>query len=325
MKFLTPLLFLLFAQGIAIAEEPAKLVERRQEWEKQRTEAQEIIDKLYLAELEELKKNFTKAGNIADGMAVHNEINGGKQGDKEPVMLTKARQARDKSMEKAITTLDKRYWRSLKKLKADYQEQGNLAGVVATDSEIDKVLAAHKKPTAPRSIKIDLGHKDVLPKFEIKGNITVSPGVGIIARGANRKKNKNDVRSFIITKEKYTFPLSVSIRASCEKDGVFDVFSAIFSATEGGGIHLAWGHNYNTGTLVNIFGQRTKIPHKLIKANTDYTITYEISKDRKLKISIDNDLVFETVLRQDLDLSGPICLSGGFGHVVFKELTIIEK
>ena len=85
------------------------------------------------------------------------------------------------------------------------------------------------------------------------------------------------------------------------------------------------GHGHNTGTDVNVFGHRTRIPHKLIKADTDYTITYEVSKDRKLKISIDNDVVLETVLGQNLDLSGPICLSGGFGHVVFKELTIIEK
>ena len=33
MKFLTPLLCLLFAQGIAIAQEPAELTELRQTWE----------------------------------------------------------------------------------------------------------------------------------------------------------------------------------------------------------------------------------------------------------------------------------------------------
>ena len=145
MRILACLLSLYLAHVALAAEDPTALVELRQAWEKQRTEAQANVGKLYLEELEQLKKNFTKAGNVADGMAVHNEIEGGKQGEKEPVLLTKARQARDKSLEKALTPLDKRYWRSLKKLKEDFQGQGNLAGVIAADAEIEKLVAEHGK------------------------------------------------------------------------------------------------------------------------------------------------------------------------------------
>ena len=84
MKFLTPLLCLLFAQGIAIAEEPAELSERRQAWETQRTEAQEKIDKIYFDELEQLKKNYTKARNIAAALAVDNVIKGGEKAPDKP-------------------------------------------------------------------------------------------------------------------------------------------------------------------------------------------------------------------------------------------------
>ena len=79
MKLLTPLLCFLFAQGIAIAQEPADLldlVERRLLWEEQREQEQEKIDNLYFTELDQLKENFTKAGNIAAAIAVNNEIEG---------------------------------------------------------------------------------------------------------------------------------------------------------------------------------------------------------------------------------------------------------
>ena len=49
MKFLTPLLCLLFVQGIAIAQDSADLldlVERRLSWEEQREQEQEKIDNL---------------------------------------------------------------------------------------------------------------------------------------------------------------------------------------------------------------------------------------------------------------------------------------
>ena len=108
MKTLTLLLSLLSA-SIALAEEPAGLVDLRQAWEKQRTEAQNKVDKLYFEELEELKKNFTQAGKLAAALAVDNVIKGGKKADNEPAELSKMRQARDKSLKKALTPLDKKY------------------------------------------------------------------------------------------------------------------------------------------------------------------------------------------------------------------------
>ena len=150
MKFLTLSFCLLFAQGIAIAQEPAELTERRQAWETQRTEAQGKVDKLYFEELEQLKKNFTQASNITDALAVDNVIKGGDKADNEPVELTKVRLARGKSLKKVLKPLDKRYWQDLLLLKDEFVKAGNLAGVVAADAEIEKVLAAHKKSEAPK-------------------------------------------------------------------------------------------------------------------------------------------------------------------------------
>ena len=143
MKTLTLLLSLLSA-SIALAEEPAELVDLRQAWEKQRTEAQNKVDKLYFEELEELKKNFTQAGKLAAALAVDNVIKGGKKADNEPAELSKMRQARDKSLKKALTPLDKKYWQDLKNLKQEFQADGNLNGALAADTEIKKVLAGQK-------------------------------------------------------------------------------------------------------------------------------------------------------------------------------------
>jgi sulfatase modifying factor 1 len=149
MKFSIPLLCLLIVQGIAIAQDPAELSERRKAWETQRTEAQANVNKLYFEELEQLKKNFVKAGNIEAARAVDETIKGEKKSDNEPEALTKMRLVRDKSLQKALKPLDKQYWQDLKKLRGDFQKQGSLAGIEATDAEIKKVLAAYKKPEAP--------------------------------------------------------------------------------------------------------------------------------------------------------------------------------
>ena len=153
MKYLICCLSLMVASA-ALAEEPAELVKLRQAWEMQRTEAQEKIDKRYFDELEELKKNFTQARNIADALAVDNVIKGGEKADNEPAELSKMRQARDKSLKKALTPLDKKYWQDLKKLKEDFIKEGKLVGVVATDAEIKKVLAAYKKTEPPKKLVV---------------------------------------------------------------------------------------------------------------------------------------------------------------------------
>lgn len=152
MKSLTIILFLVIT-SVALAEDPAELAERRQAWETQRTEAQQKIDKRYFEELEGLKQNFTKADNIAAALVVDNAIKGCKEAENEPAALAKTRVARNKSLEKALKPLDKQYWQSLKTLRKGFQKQGNLAGVVATDAEIEKVLAVYKKPEAPKEVK----------------------------------------------------------------------------------------------------------------------------------------------------------------------------
>ena len=64
-----------------------------------------------------------------------------------------------KSLKKAFTPIDKRYWKDLKKLRGDFQKQGSLAGIEATDAEIKKVLAAYKKPEASKKKAEDAKEK----------------------------------------------------------------------------------------------------------------------------------------------------------------------
>jgi len=146
-------LFLLLSVHLTSAvEDPAALLELRQGWVESRAEAQQMGEKMYFDQLQELKENFVRAGNIAAAIAVNNAITGEEKGDNDPVMLINARKARDNSLDKAFRPLDKQYWQELKKLKEDFQKQGDLAGVISIDVEIKKVLAPYVEP-APVSEK----------------------------------------------------------------------------------------------------------------------------------------------------------------------------
>ena len=182
MKIVSLLLSLCIA-SVALAEDPAELTERRQAWETQRTETQTKVDELYFNELEELKKNFTQADNIAAALAVDNAIKGREKADNEPEALNKIRGARDNSLKKALTPIDKQYWQDLKKLRVDFRQQGKLDGVVAADAEIKKVLAAYKKPAAKpkpkrRTVAVDehqgwagINHTNNVYEFELADSI----------------------------------------------------------------------------------------------------------------------------------------------------------
>jgi hypothetical protein len=161
MKTLTLILSLIIT-SLAFAEEPAELSERRQAWETQRSEAQGKVDKLYFEELDKMKKNFTQARNIAAALAVDNVIKGGEKADNEPAELSKMRIARNKSLKKALTPIDKQYWKDLKKLKEDFIKEGKLDGVVIADAEIEKVLAAYKKPELPKQKKQETAEENSL-------------------------------------------------------------------------------------------------------------------------------------------------------------------
>ena len=104
MRILIPLLSLILAHAALAAEEPTALVELRQGWEEARTEAQAKVDKLYFEELEELKKNFVKAGNIEAARAVDSAIKDSEKADNEPQALLNMRDAREQVPEESLYT-----------------------------------------------------------------------------------------------------------------------------------------------------------------------------------------------------------------------------
>ena len=200
MKFL-PIFLSLSLASVALAQEPAELTELRQTWETQRSEAQGKVDKLYFEELEQLKKNFTQASNITDALAVDNVIKGGDKADNEPQALTKVRLARDKSLKKVSKPLDKRYWQDLLLLKDEYVKAGDLAGVVAADAEIEKVLVAYEKPEPPKK-RAEVAKKKAQknltpnPSFEkMKGDNPESWQTKIYQTGIVRFSTENEAHS----------------------------------------------------------------------------------------------------------------------------------
>ena len=84
MKTLTFILSLIIS-SVALAEEPAKLVKLRKTWENSQAEAKKKAEeiyrskntkanKLYYAELQQMKNNFMEAKNLEGAVAVNAEI-----------------------------------------------------------------------------------------------------------------------------------------------------------------------------------------------------------------------------------------------------------
>ena len=125
------------------ADFPA-LLREREVWKTARINAQLKIDTAYLAGLKKLKTSMVQKGEIAAARAIDQAIKGGARTDDEPAVLTKVRQVRYDALLAAMKPIDQQYWKELKKVKEDVQNQGDLERIEIVLSEITRVLAPYK-------------------------------------------------------------------------------------------------------------------------------------------------------------------------------------
>ena len=125
------------------ADFPA-LLREREVWKTARINAQLKIDTAYLAGLKKLKTSMVQNGEIAAARAIDQAIKGGTRTDDEPAVLTKSRQVRYDALLAAMKPIDQQYWKELKKVKEDVQNQGDLERIEIVLSEITRVLAPYK-------------------------------------------------------------------------------------------------------------------------------------------------------------------------------------
>lgn len=160
---LLPLIIFLTSSLLGIAEEDFPVLSfQRKEWKEARSSAQAEIDKSYLSQLEELKKDLVKKGDLDAARAFDKAIKGEAKAEDEPATLTKMRKTRDKALEAAFKPVDKQYWEDLKLLKAYSQRQGDLERVESVISEINKVLAPYKQESPEKGFKLKPGVEPVV-------------------------------------------------------------------------------------------------------------------------------------------------------------------
>ena len=170
---LLPLIIFLTSSLLGIAEEDFPVLSfQRKEWKEARSSAQAEIDKSYLSQLEELKKDLVKKGDLDAARAFDKAIKGEAKAEDEPATLTKMRKTRDKALEAAFKPVDKQYWEDLKLLKGYSQRQGDLERVESVISEINKVLAPYKQESAKKGFKPEPAEKLRPSLMRVDGNPT---------------------------------------------------------------------------------------------------------------------------------------------------------
>ena len=134
--------------------------------------------------------------------------------------------------------------------------------------------------------------------------------------------------SFALTKQTYGYPLRVEFKATALPDRAYDIFSGLFCSrtdSENDGVQLLWGHHWNRGSSLLLFGQRIGLRHIPIVPNKEHTIVLVVDKSRNLTVQCDGQQLWTGQLPKEAVLNGQIKLGGGIGKVVYQQVSISEK
>ena len=134
--------------------------------------------------------------------------------------------------------------------------------------------------------------------------------------------------SFALTKQTYGYPLRVEFKVTALPDRAYDIFSGLFCSrtdSENDGVQLLWGHHWNRGSSLLLFGQRIGLRHIPIVPNKEHTIVLVVDKSRNLTVQCDGQQLWTGQLPKEAVLNGQIKLGGGIGKVVYQQVSISEK
>jgi len=121
------------------------------------------------------------------------------------------------------------------------------------------------------------------------------------------------------TKASYSFPIHIGYEAFCLPDGVLDLFPGFAD------IKVMLGLGFNKSTAILIGGKLQKISHIKLVPNKLYRVELLIDENRTLVVVVDRKEIFRKTLDKNVKLVGPVRLSGGIGHVVYKKVVIKGK
>ena len=169
----------------------------------------------------------------------------------------------------------------------------------------------------PRIVKLN---QTTLGEFVTSNGVRIGDG-GLLFDSPEKS-------SFALTKQTYGYPLRVEFKATALPDRAYDIFSGLFCSrtdSENDGVQLLWGHHWNRGSSLLLFGQRIGLRHIPIVPNKEHTIVLVVDKSRNLTVQCDGQQLWTGQLPKEAVLNGQIKLGGGIGKVVYQQVSISEK
>jgi hypothetical protein len=178
-------------------------------------------------------------------------------------------------------------------------------------------VGARSGELSPRVVKLN---QTTLGEFEMSEGVRIGDG-GLLFDSPEKA-------SFALTKQTYGYPLRVEFKATALPDRAYDIFPGLFCSRtdpEQTGVQLVWGHHWNKGSTLLLFGQRIGLRHIPIVPNKEHTIVLVVDRSRNLTVQCDGEQLWTGQLPKEAVLDGQIKLGGGVGKVVYKQVSISEK
>jgi len=198
-------------------------------------------------------------------------------------------------------------------------EAGNHLLLAHLTSRVESLVARRpaRKAVKPRGLVYRFTQKQDLDNFTTSGSVRIHERGGLELNGVRRRR-----ASAISKREFADCPIHVVVDAECLQRGVLDIIPCIFSRKEKDGITVHLGSAYNTRSSVYVFGKAHNIVHTPLTAGTRYTIEILIDGQRTLTVSVNGAIVHTSSIPPQHTLQGPIMLSGGVGHVIYKSVVL---
>jgi hypothetical protein len=171
------------------------------------------------------------------------------------------------------------------------------------------LAASDNNPQMARKLKLDAEN------FVLRGRFNVLGDAIEFLKGDNANE-----QSVGISKDMFTPPLTVTYEVTAFPDACFDIFPGML-----GKIRLMWGVEYNQKTRVRLGDERIEIKHIPIEPNNKNTIVMKVDKRRRLTITVNGVERYSRIVDENVDLSGPILIGGGIGHMTFSSVLVDQR
>lgn len=165
---------------------------------------------------------------------------------------------------------------------------------------------------AERTITYRFTHAKDCEAFAIQGAHKIHSGGGL----EFLRHTQGTPYSRAVTTQHFTYPITIQYEAYCLPDGVHDIWTGFAC------LHLHYGTWFNARTALYLGDEQAWLPHDKIVPNHLYQIVCAVDRQRMLTITKDGTQIVQRKLDDNLELSGPVILGAGLGHVVYKSVTI---